>query len=98
MIRIKLPAHLRALARVNGEVNLVIEGPVSMEAVLDALEGRYPMLAGTIRDHQTRQRRPFLRFFACGEDLSQEPMTSELPDAVVSGIEPLIVLASIAGG
>ena len=98
MIRIKLPAHLRALAHVSGEVELTVEGPVSTEAVLDALEGRYPMLAGTIRDHQTRQRRPFLRFFACGEDLSQEPMTSELPDAVVSGIEPLIVLASIAGG
>ena len=98
MIRVVLPPHLRTLARVGGEVELDLEGPATQRSVLDELEARYPMLSGTIRDHVTRQRRPFLRFFACGEDLSHEPPDSPLPDAVASGAEPFVVLGAIAGG
>jgi sulfur-carrier protein len=98
MIRVVLPAHLRALARVKGEVTVEVEGTVSVLSVLDALEAKYPMLEGTIRDHTTRVRRPFLRFFACEEDLSHEPVDAPLPDAVVNGKEPLLVIGAIAGG
>ena len=98
MIRVVLPGHLRALARVNAEVQLQIEGPVTQRSVLDALEAQYPMLRGTIRDHVTQERRPFLRFFACEEDLSHEPPDAPLPDAVTSGKEPFIVIGAIAGG
>ncbi len=98
MIRIKLPAHLRTLARVEGEVKVDIEGQVTQRSVLDALEAAYPMLEGTIRDHVTRKRRAFLRFFACGQDLSNEPPDAPLPDAVASGNEPYLVIGAIAGG
>jgi hypothetical protein len=98
MIRVVLPYHLRNLARVGAEVHLDINGPVTQRSVLDALEARYPMLAGTIRDHVTQKRRPFLRFFACEQDLSHEPPDTPLPEAVVSGAEPFIVLGAIAGG
>jgi len=98
MIRVILPPHLRGLARVRGEVELEIEGPVTQRSVLDALEARYPMLQGTIREHVTQQRRPFLRFFACEEDLSHEPPDAPLPEAVASGAEPLVILGAIAGG
>ena len=98
MIRVLLPRPLRTLARIDGEVILDVTGPVTQRSVLDALEGRYPMLAGTIRDHVTRQRRPFLRFFACGEDLSFESPDAPLPDAVASGEEPFLVVGAIAGG
>ncbi|HUK56104.1 MAG TPA: MoaD/ThiS family protein [Nitrospiria bacterium] len=98
MIRVALPYHLRTLARVGAEVSLDIEGPVTQRAILDALETRYPMLAGTIRDHVTRRRRPFLRFFACGEDLSFESPDSPLPDTVASGEEPFLIVGAIAGG
>jgi sulfur-carrier protein len=98
MIRVVLPAHLRALAHVKGEVTLQVEGTVSVLSVLDALEAKFPMLEGTIRDHVTRQRRPFLRFFACEEDLSLAPPETPLPDDVVSGKEPLLVIGAIAGG
>ena len=98
MIRVILPPHLRALARVGGEVKLDIKGPVTQRSVLDALEACYPMLCGTIRDHVTQQRRPFLRFFACEEDLSHELPDAPLPDAVVSGAEPLLIVGAIAGG
>jgi molybdopterin synthase sulfur carrier subunit len=98
MIRIELPAHLRTLAQVHGEVKLNVEGPVTLRSTLDALEARYPMLRGTIRDHVTQERRSFLRFFACEEDLSHEPPDAPLPDAVAKGTEPLIVLGAIAGG
>jgi len=98
MIRIILPHHLRTLAQVGSEVQLDVEGPVTQRSVLDALEARYPMLRGTIRDHVTQQRRPFLRFFACEEDLSHEPPDARLPDAVASGKEPFIVIGAIAGG
>ena len=98
MIRVMLPAHLRTLAHVGSEVTLEIEGPITQRSVLDALEARYPMLGGTIRDHVTRQRRPFLRFFACDEDLSHEPPDAPLPDAVASGAEPFIIIGAIAGG
>ena len=97
-IRVELPAHLRTLAHVNGEVKLDIEGVVTQASVLDALEVLYPMLRGTIRDHVTRQRRPFLRFFACEQDLSHEPPNAPLPDAVASGAEPLLIIGAIAGG
>ena len=97
-IRVILPPHLRTLAHVGNEVTLAIEGPVTQRSVLDALEARYPMLRGTIRDHVTHQRRPFLRFFACEEDLSHEPPDAPLPDAVASGKEPFIVIGAIAGG
>lgn len=98
MIRVELPAHLRNLARVGREVEIEVDGRASISSVLDALETRYPMLRGTIRDQVTRERRPFLRFFACEEDLSHESPESTLPDAVASGKEPLIVLGAIAGG
>ncbi len=98
MIRVILPAHLRALARVRDEVELDLKGPATQRSVLDALEARYPMLQGTIRDHITQQRRPFLRFFACEEDLSHELPDALLPDAVASGAEPLLILGAIAGG
>jgi hypothetical protein len=98
MIRVVLPAHLRRLANVDGEVLLQIEGPVTRESVLDALEAAYPMLRGTIRDHVTHQRRPFLRFFACETDLSHEPPGELLPEVVASGKEPFYIIGAIAGG
>ena len=98
MIRIVLPYHLRALAQINGEVKVDVEGRATQRSVLDALEVRYPMLRGTIRDHVTQQRRPMLRFFACSEDLSLEPPDAALPDAVASGAEPFFVVGAIAGG
>jgi len=98
MIRVVLPAHLRGLARISGEVELDVEAPVTQRTVVDALESRYPMLSGTIRDHVTQTRRPFLRFFACGEDLSHELPDTPLPNAVTSGTEPLLIVGAIAGG
>jgi hypothetical protein len=98
MIRVVLPAHLRTLARVNGEVKLDIPGKVTQRSVLDALEAQYPMLEGTIRDHVTQQRRAFLRFFACEEDLSNESPDAPLPDAVAAGTEPLLIVGAMAGG
>jgi len=98
MIRVVLPYHLRNLAHVRTEVMLEVEGPITQRSVLDALEGRYPMLRGTIRDHGTLQRRPFLRFFACEQDLSNEPPDAPLPEPVASGKEPFIVIGAIAGG
>ena len=98
MIRVVLPQHLRTLAHVGSEVELEVEGRVTQRSVLDALEARYPMLRGTIRDHVTQQRRPFLRFFACDEDLSHEPPDEPLPDALVSGAEPFLIIGAIAGG
>ncbi len=98
MIRVILPFHLRTLAHAGSEVTLDIEGPVTQRSVLDALEARYPMLRGAIREHGTLQRRPFLRFFACEEDLSHESPDAALPDAVASGKEPFIVIGAIAGG
>jgi sulfur-carrier protein len=97
-IRVELPQHLRTLAHVGREVQLEVEGVVTQRSVLDALEVRYPMLRGTIRDHGTQQRRAFLRFFACEEDLSHEPPDSPLPDAVASGKEPFLIVGAIAGG
>ena len=98
MIRVTLPAHLRKLAHVDSEVKLVVDGPVTQRSVLDALEARYPMLQGTIRDHVTKKRRAFVRFFACGEDLSHEPADAPLPNAVATGAEPFMVVGAIAGG
>ena len=98
MIRVVLPYHLRTLAQVGGEVMLEVEGQVTRRSVLDALEARYPMLRGTIRDHVTQQRRPFLRFFACQQDLSHELPDAPLPEAVASGAEPFLVIGAIAGG
>ena len=98
MIRVALPAHLRTLARVDGEVMVDVDGQATMRAVLDALEDRYPVLRGTIRDHVTLKRRPFLRFFACAEDLSHDPPDTPLPDAVVKGVEPFMVIGAMAGG
>jgi molybdopterin synthase sulfur carrier subunit len=98
MIRVELPAHLRTLARVNGEVELQVEGPATRRAVLDALEARFPVLRGTIRDHVTQQRRPFLRFFACEQDLSHELPDAPLPEAVATGREPFMIIGAIAGG
>jgi molybdopterin synthase sulfur carrier subunit len=98
MIRVVLPAHLRTLARVGGDVELEVEGNVTQRSVLDALEARFPMLRGTIRDQITQERRPFLRFFACSEDLSHEPPDTPLPDAVASGAEPFFIIGAIAGG
>jgi molybdopterin synthase sulfur carrier subunit len=98
MIRVMLPTHLRTLAHVDGEVKIEIDGPVTQRSVLDALEAKYPMLRGTIRDHATQQRRPFLRFFACEEDLSHESPDAPLPEAVASGREPFLVIGAIAGG
>ncbi len=98
MIRIVLPAHLRTLAHVEGEVHLEVQGKVTQRSILDALEAIYPMLQGTLRDHVTQQRRPFVRFFACEEDLSHEPPDAPLPDAVATGAEPFLVVGAIAGG
>ena len=98
MIRVELPSHLRTLARVNGEVKLSVEGQVTQRSILDALEARYPMLQGTIRDHVTQVRRPFLRFFACAEDWSHESPDTPLPPAVTSGEEPFLIVGAIAGG
>ncbi|HXX37853.1 MAG TPA: MoaD/ThiS family protein [bacterium] len=98
MIRVVLPAHLRTLAQVNGEVALHVEGQVTQRSVLDALEARYPMLRGTIRDHATRQRRAFVRFFACSRDLSHELPDASLPEAVATGAEPFLIVGAMAGG
>jgi hypothetical protein len=99
MIRVVLPAHLRTLAQLDrGEVELEVQGPVTQRSILDALEARYPMLQGTIRDHVTQQRRAFVRFFACAEDLSHESPDAPVPDAVASGAEPFLVVGAIAGG
>ena len=98
MIRVVLPPHLRTLARVEGEVSVEVAGAATPRAVLDALEARYPMLRGTIRDHVTHERRPFLRFFACKEDLSHESPDMVLPRAVISGAEPFLIVGAIAGG
>ena len=98
MIRVVLPAHLRILAKVEGEVRLEIDGPVTLRAVLDALEARFPPLSGTLRDHVTRKRRPFVRFFACEIDLSHEPPDAPLPEAVTEDKEPFLVVGAIAGG
>ena len=98
MIRVVLPAHLRKLAHVDGEVKLDVEGRVTQRSVLDALEARYPMLRGTIRDHVTRQRRAFLRFFACEEDLTHESPDAPLPDAVATGAEPFLIVGAMSGG
>jgi hypothetical protein len=98
MIRVVLPTHLRALARVDGEVELRVEGRATRASVLDALESAYPVLRGTIRDHATRQRRPFLRFFACEQDLTHEPPDAPLPEAVAEGTEPFLVVGAMAGG
>jgi sulfur-carrier protein len=98
VIKVVLPAHLRTLAQVSGEVQLEVKGPVTQRSVLDALEARYPMLQGTIRDHVTQERRAFVRFFACEEDLSHESPDAPLPDAVASGAEPFLVVGAIAGG
>jgi hypothetical protein len=98
MIRVVLPPHLRTLARVDGEVELDFKGPVTQRSVLDALETRYPMLRGTMRDHVTQLRRPLVRFFACGEDLSHESPDAALPDVIVNGAEPFLVIGAIAGG
>ncbi len=98
MIRVVLPAHLRTLARVSGEVTVEVEGRASLRSVLDAVEAAYPVLRGTIRDHVTQQRRAFVRFFACEEDLSHEAPDTPLPDAVAAGKEPLLIVGAIAGG
>src|SRR5438045_1176431 len=98
MIRVYLPYHLRNLAGVDGDAELEVEGPATIRSVLDALEARYPVLRGTIRDHSTRKRRPWLRFFACKEDLSHESPDAPLPEAVATGVEPLMVVGAIAGG
>ena len=98
MIRVLLPAHLRTLARVDGEVGVDVPAPATLRAVLDALEARYPTLRGTIRDHATFERRPFLRFYACEEDLSHEPADTVLPDEVQRGIEPFVIIGAISGG
>ena len=98
MIRVVLPAHLRTLARVDGEVTLEVTGPVTQRAILDALEARYPMLRGTVRDHVTLKRRAFVRFFACEQDLSHEPPDAPLPEAVATGKEPFLIVGAMAGG
>jgi hypothetical protein len=98
MIRVVLPPHLRTLAKVSGDVELVVEGRVTQRSILDALESRYPMLRGTIRDQTTQERRPFLRFFACEEDFSLESPDAPLPDKVASGAEPFFIIGAIAGG
>ncbi len=98
MIRVVLPAHLRTLARLEGEAQVAVEGPATLSATLDALETAYPALQGTIRDHVTRQRRPYVRFFACEQDLSHDSPDTALPDAVARGAEPLLIVGAIAGG
>ena len=98
VIKVALPAHLRTLARVDGQVELEVEGSATQRAILDALEARYPMLRGTIRDHVTHQRRPFVRFFACGQDLSHDSVDTVLPEAIATGAEPFLVIGAMAGG
>jgi sulfur-carrier protein len=98
MIRVALPHHLRTLARIDDEVQLQLDGPVTLQSVLDTLEASYPVLRGTIRDHVTLQRRPFVRFFACEQDVSHEPSDTLLPDAVATGAEPFFIMGAIAGG
>jgi molybdopterin synthase sulfur carrier subunit len=98
MIQVVLPAHLRTLARIDGDVKLEIQGEATQRSVLDALETKYPMLQGTIRDHVTRERRPYIRFFACSEDLSHQAPDAPLPDQVIAGTEPLFIVGAIAGG
>ena len=98
MIRVVLPPHLRTLAHVDGEVELELDGTVTQRSLLDAVESKYPMLRGTIRDHVTQIRRPMVRFFACGEDLSHEPPDAPLPNAITNGAEPLLIIGAIAGG
>jgi molybdopterin synthase sulfur carrier subunit len=98
MIRMSLPAHLRTLARIDGEVELQVAGQITQRSVLDALEARYPVLRGTIRDHGTGRRRPFVRFFACEQDLSHEQPDTPLPDAVTAGAEPFLIVGAMAGG
>jgi hypothetical protein len=98
MIRVVLPQHLRTLARVGAEVQLEVEGPVTQRTILDALETRYPVLRGTIRDHVSQERRPFLRFFACKQDFSHESPDAPLPEAVATGVEPFLVIGAVAGG
>lgn len=98
MIRVVLPFHLRRLAQVDGEVEVEVSGPVTQRSVLDALEARYPVLCGTIRDHDTQERRAFLRFFACEEDITHQPPDAPLPEAVATGQEPFMVIGAIAGG
>jgi sulfur-carrier protein len=98
MIRVVLPHHLRTLAKVDGEVKVEVEGPVTQSSILDSLEARYPMLRGTIRDHTTRRRRPLVRFFACSEDVTHDAPDAPLPDAVASGAEPFLIVGAIAGG
>ena len=98
MIRVMLPYHLRNLAKVGSEVQLEVEGPVTIGAVLDSLEARYPVLRGTIRDHSTLRRRPFVRFFACKEDLSNEPASTQVPEPIAAGVEPFMIIGAIAGG
>ena len=98
MIRVVLPTHLRRLANVGREVEVLVDGPVTIATVLDAVEARYPMLRGTIRDHVTRQRRPFIRFFACGQDWSHESPDTPLPEVVATGAEPFLIVGAIAGG
>ena len=98
MIRVVLPHHLRTLAKVDGEVEIDVAGPVTQSSILDAVEARYPMLRGTIRDHATRRRRPLVRFFACSEDVTHDAPDAPLPDAVASGAEPFLIMGAIAGG
>lgn len=98
MIRVKLPAHLRSLARIQGEVELEVSGPVTQRAILDALEAKFPMLSGTTRDHVTKLRRPFIRFYACGEDYSNDSPDAPLPDPIAKGEAPFLVVGAIAGG
>jgi hypothetical protein len=98
MIRVYLPAHLRTLARVSGEVELQVDGPVTQRSIIDALEAKYPMLSGTVRDRTTQERRPFVRFFACEDDLSHESPDAPLPEAVAIGAEPFMIVGAIAGG
>ena len=98
MIVVAMPQHLRTLAGVAGDVQLEVSEPATQRSVLDALEAKYPTLRGTIRDHATKQRRPFIRFFACGQDLSHDPLDTPLPEAVVSGTEPFLIVGAIAGG
>ena len=98
MVRVKLPVHLKTLSQVNAEVELEIKGRITQRSILDALEARYPMLKGTIRDHNTGERRPYLRFFACQEDISHDPADDPLPEAIATGAEPFLIIGAISGG